>query len=100
MMIMMIGYLASNEFSCSAWRKVVPSMISNMHMYGVSVDKKTDATGGLKIVGKVQDGGCKAESKGTKGSSMIAHIKGDWNQIMYTQVFKGSCKCWSIFGAL
>ena len=79
----------------SAWRKVDPSMVSHKHSNGVLTQLKSDESGGLKVVAKVTEGGC---GKDSKSASLIVHIKGDWQQIMYTQVFKGSCKCWAIFG--
>ncbi len=83
-----------HKHKLQTWRKVDPSMVSQSHAYGIQVKLNTDSTGGLLIDGKVTRYGCGS----LPGAAMIVHIKGDWAQIMYTQVFKGSAPCWGIFG--
>ena len=70
-------------------------MVAHTHSHGVKFQFAGDQSWGLKITAKATDTGCGLLNK---GSSLTVHIKGDWKQIMYTQVFKGSCKCWRIFG--
>lgn len=72
-------------------------MVSRAHANHVNKSLRQDESGGLSIQGQADDTKCNSTSK---VSSLIVHIKGDWQQIMYTQVFKGSCRCWSIFGQL
>ena len=75
-------------------KKVDPTMVSNYSSHGVRLSLGTDNSGGLIINGQVTNLGC---GKGP-GSLMVVHIKGDWKQIMYTQVFRGATSCWGIFG--
>ncbi len=84
----------SQQPKLQTWRKVDPTMVSKSHAFGVQVKLGTDRTGGLLINSKVLRNGC---GKGF-GAEMIVHIKGNWAQIMYTQVFKGVASCWGIFG--
>ena len=70
-------------------------MVAHSHSHGVKFQLNNDESLGLKITAKVIDNACKESSK---GSYLAVHIKGAWKQIMFTQVFKGSCKCWKIFG--
>lgn len=84
----------SQQPKLQTWRKVDPTMVSNSHAFGVQVNLGTDRTGGLLIDGKVLRHGC---GRGP-GAAMIVHIKRNWTQIMYTQVFKGFVGCWGIFG--
>ncbi len=69
-------------------------MVSHSHSHGVRIALDTDSTGGLAVNGQATDYGCGQGS----GSAMIVHVKGDWKQIMYTQVFNGAASCWGIFG--
>eukprot|EP00794_Sanderia_malayensis_P011703 gene11703-12921_t len=69
-------------------------MVSHSHAKGVTYSLLSDETGKLTISASVTNHGC---GKGP-GSSFVIHIKGNWRQIMYTQVFKGSASCWAIFG--
>ena len=77
-----------------SWKNVDPTMVLNHYSHGVDLMFGTDNSGGLIINGKVTKNGC---GKGP-GSAMVVHIKGDWTQIMYTQVFSGTASCWGIFG--
>ena len=69
-------------------------MVAHSHSKGVTATLGSDSSGGLLVNAKVTNNGC---GKGP-GSSFLFHIKGKWQQIMYTQVFKGSASCWRIFG--
>ncbi|XP_065066444.1 uncharacterized protein LOC135692274 [Rhopilema esculentum] len=87
---------AAKQVQCKAqaWRKVDTSMVSHIHKDGVTLGMYSDPNGSLNINGKVTNYGC---GKGNPSYSVI-HIKGHWQQIMYTQVFKGDTSCWQIFG--
>ena len=77
-----------------SWKKVDPTMVSNHYSHGVRLTFGTDNSGGLIINGQVTKNG---SGKGP-GSAMVVHIRGDWKQIIYTQVFSGTASCWGIFG--
>ena len=77
-----------------SWKKVDRAMVSNYFSHGVRLALGTDNSGGLIINGQVTNRGC----GNGPGSAMVVHIKGDWKQIMYTQVFQGDTSCWGIFG--
>ena len=69
-------------------------MVSHTHKDGVTLGMYTDPNGSLYLNAKVTNYGC---GKGDPSYSVI-HIKGHWQQIMYTQVFKGTASCWQVFG--
>ena len=70
-------------------------MVLHKHLRGVTASFDADSTGGLVISATVTQHGCGGKAP---GSALIAHIKGTWRQIMYTQVFRKSASCWGIFG--
>jgi len=79
---------------CLKWRKVDPSMVLRSPSNGVTVSLGVDISGGLQISAKVTSNGCGSGP----GSYSLIHIKGKWQQIMYTQIFKGAASCWGVFG--
>ena len=76
------------------WKKVTHAWIEKTFKRGVKLSY-SEENYGLVISGDTTSHGC---GSGIDPGALTL-IKGYWTKVKYTQEFRGSASCWSIFGA-